>query len=106
MFIAATVTSVIILCGKAASSVARPEGLWKICIIHDADHIFSSSGLLFSVVNKGYFVLKTRIFSLSQQFVFLLFFFLNLVACWQDVPNVVDLFGVYLTELRCRVSQR
>lgn len=79
---------------KPLASVAHPEGLWKICIIHDADHIFSSSGLLFRVVNKGYFVLKTRIFSLSEQFVFLLFS--TLAACWEDVPNEEELFGVFI----------
>lgn len=55
---------------KPLANVAHPEDLWKICIIHDVDRIFSRSGSLFGDVNNGYSVLKTRILSLSEQFVF------------------------------------
>lgn len=55
-------------------NIAHPEDLWKLCIIHDADCIFSCSGLLVGdgdvTLNKGYFVMKMRSYSFSEQLLF------------------------------------
>lgn len=58
-------------------NIAHPEDLWKLCIIHGVDCIYSCSGLLFGdrdvALNKGYFVMKMRSCSFSEQFVSVLF---------------------------------